>query len=44
MEYNEIKMIITMMTMTTISSLWDVVAPWLRRWLSTGGSWVWLPL
>ena len=25
-------------------STWDVVVPWLRRWLSTGGSWVWLPL
>ena len=23
---------------------WVVVAPWLRRWLSTGGSWVRLPL
>jgi len=24
--------------------LWDMVVPWLRRWLSTGGSWVRLPL
>ena len=25
-------------------SLWDLVAHWLSRWLSTGGSWVRLPL
>ena len=27
-----------------ITLRWDVVAPWLRRWLSTGGLWVRLPL
>jgi len=28
---------------TAVVTLWDVVAPWLSRWLSTGGSWVRLP-
>jgi len=32
------------MTSITSSQLWDVMAYWLRRLLSTGGSWVWLPL
>src|SRR6218665_3026665 len=27
----------------TTNQLWDVVVPWLRRWLSTGGSLVRLP-
>src|SRR6218665_1208065 len=34
----------TTTTTTTTITLWDVMAHWLRRLLSTGGSWVRLPL
>ena len=41
----KIEAVVTFLFFPTLSNgTWDVVAPWLRQWLSTGGSWVRLPL